>query len=68
MLGRLRMSIDECEESFKMLCRTIYPLHKGRDDQFNSDVLAGAMKDMVRRKVGHAGPVFIAEVNSDCKV
>lgn len=58
MLGRLQMSLDQCEESFHELCRAIYKPRDPKDkrgdsgSKFDSAVMAKAIRDMLRRKEG----------------
>ena len=60
MLGRLRMSIVECEVAFKRLCTNIY------QNTYDSEVLAREVQGMIHRKVGHAGRIDMVETTPEC--
>ena len=79
MLGRLRMSIDDCIDTFKELCKKIYlpkdPADKRRlphqdynPNKFDSKVLAEAVKEMIRNKsiAGEENP--FEDPDPKCKV
>ena len=81
MVGRLRMSLDKCEESFKKLCETIYqpkdpndtrrePTHSNYNpNKFDSKVLEKAVKDMLRLEVGKYSDIaLLQDASKGCKV
>ena len=81
MLGRLRMSLDQCEESFKELCKTIYQPKDPRDtrrdpthsnynpNKFDSEVLAEAVKRIIVLAEGaDAESTLFKDPSDKCRV
>ena len=80
MLGRLRMSLDKCEEAFKKLCQKIYqpkkndtrrePTHSNYNpNKFDSKVLEEAVKDMLHPTEGPLRDISLFKAPYDeCKV
>ena len=67
MLGRLQMSLDDCEVTFRELCEKIYrpkdPNDKRRDPKHHhympskcdTEVLVETVKDLIRKKLPGGG-------------
>ena len=82
MLGRLRMSIDECEAAYLSISRTIFTqrrrtvIGRGRDflqadGKFDSQVFEEEIKKQIRANVSteeDANEILLKEIDSVCKV
>lgn len=81
MLGRLRMSIDECEEVYVKLTQKIFvPKRSGTNiigrgidfvnaqGKFSSEVLEAGIKDIVKSKGFSEDELFFHQVDDECKV
>ncbi|ORY62120.1 acyl transferase/acyl hydrolase/lysophospholipase [Pseudomassariella vexata] len=80
MLGRLRMSVQECIDAYQSISETVFQpkrsrlnvLGKGKDlwtleGAFDADELAKAMRDIVV-KTGEAADAKMLETDPTCKV
>ena len=83
MLGRLRMSLDDCEVTFRELCGKIYqpkdPNDKRREPEshhykpskFDSGLLKKTVKDMIRKNIPegeHPEEALLKDLDTSCKV
>ncbi|KAE9373818.1 FabD/lysophospholipase-like protein [Stipitochalara longipes BDJ] len=81
MLGRLRMSIDECEEVYVELPQKIFVLQcskanivgQGRDfvnarGKFSSEALQAGIKDVIKSKGFSEDELFYNQDDGECKV
>jgi hypothetical protein len=81
MLGRLRMSIDECEAVYVELAQKIFIpnrseanfIGRGLDfvnarGKFSSEVLEAGIKNIVKSKGFLEDELFFDQVDDDCKV
>jgi len=78
MLGRLRMSLDECEAAYLCLSKRIFNPKRNKfnplrskdfllaDGKFNTQVLEDAIKEIVRTKFEES--TLLQDPNSQCKV
>ncbi len=83
MLGRLRMSLDDCEVTFRDFCEKIYrpkdpndqrrdPAHHHyRPSKFDLEVLEKTVKDMIRKKIPigeKPEEALLKDLDTSCKV
>ena len=82
MLGRLRMTIDECEAAYLELLERIFSPKRLKlnpfrasdfflvNEKFDSDVLKGAIIDIITRKPGFEQSTLLKdpELDQQCKV
>jgi len=81
MLGRLRMSIDECEEVYVELSQKIFAPHRSKANivgqgldfvnargKFSSEALQASIKDVVKSKGFSEDQLFYNQDNGRCKV
>lgn len=81
MLGRLRMSIDECEEVYVDLAQKIFVPHRLRADiigqgldflnargKFSSEALEAGIKDVVKGKGFSEDQLLYNQGEGGCKV
>lgn len=81
MLGRLRMSVDECEEAYLRLSRNIFtPRRKGHNifgrasdflqanGKFNTEELEATIKEIVRSRTNREDTPLHEDSVSPCKV
>ncbi|KAG9768788.1 hypothetical protein KCU88_g7080, partial [Aureobasidium melanogenum] len=54
MLGRLRMSVDECIQEYERLSKAVFGQRKkGSPEIFSATALEEAIQSVIRRKLGH---------------
>jgi hypothetical protein len=75
MLGRLRMSIDECIDAYLQLSDRIYqkkrdrvPTNSKYQDRFDSDELERAVKEIITKQNLSENTLLKDKANASCKV
>ena len=73
MLGRLRMSVEECQAAYEMLTREFFekqlPFHGfGRQGRFSAEDFVRIIRAQVRQKLGDSEARLRSENNHSCKV
>ena len=81
MLGRLRMSIDQCEDVYVDLAQKIFVPHRSKANivgqgldfvnargKFSSEALEAGIKDVVKSKGFSEDQLFFNQEDGGCKV